>query len=753
MAAWRSAPRAETVRGREGGALRKLNAGEHARKERALTQAQPARVAQTADALVLKDGDHFLLSTESGDIPLEDLHGLGLYWRDCRFLSGYELTLEGLPAIALSSTAARGYETLHDLASPDILATRGRGAIAKNTIAIRRQRLFRDDALYELNWVHNYGAVPVHFDLELRWRSGFEDIFVLRGLARPSGARVRAARVRAPDTVMLRADGTDGARRRAQITFDPPPVELHRDRARFRIALAAGKAADLAVVITPSIATAEPRRIEPRRVSRARVRAAFELSGEKWLAGSTTVRSSNELFDAVIARSFHDLKLLETAVDGHRFFAAGVPWFAALFGRDAAIVGLQLLPYDTAVARDTLLLLARYQADRVDEFRDAEPGKILHELRIGELARAGAIPQSPAYYGSVDSTLFFVILLAEYVRWSGDTALARALAPNLDAAVQWVTACADHDGDGYLDYTGAYGGGLVNQGWKDSGNAIVNADGGLVRPPVALCEVQSYAYRALLDAGWLYAGLERPHQAAAMRARARRLRVGFERDFWSETLGCYAIALQRGKRRALVASSNAGQVLWGGIASRAHARRVARRLMEPDLFSGWGIRTLSSRAKAYNPIGYHIGSVWPHDNALIIAGFRAYGCDTQAVLIAGALFDAAAGFRDYRLPELFCGYERDPGGEPPVRYPVACSPQAWAAGAIPDVVASFLGLRADALARGLTLDPILPPWLDWIELEGLRVGSGVVDLRVERGRGGAIRTRTRAAGVTVAIRK
>jgi glycogen debranching enzyme len=723
--------------------------GEHGHRERALTQSQPARVGQTADALVLKDGDHFLLCGESGDVPMRGRHGLGLYWRDCRFLSGYELTMQGLPPVPLSSTAARGYETLHDLASPDLPAKGRRRAILKNTVAIRRQRIFHDGVLYELNWIRNYNRVPVTFDLELRWRSGFEDIFVLRGLAAKGGGSVRPARLSGPDVVVLRADGSDGARRRTQLAFAPAPTELHRDRARFRIALAPGAETDVAVAVTLSIADRDPRLIAPRRVQHDRLHAAFERSHRKWLAGMTTIRTSNELLNAVLDRSFRDLKLLETKLDGRRFFAAGVPWFTTLFGRDAAIVGLQLLPYDTAVALETLRLLARYQARTTDAFREAEPGKILHELRVGELARTGSIPQSPAYYGTVDATLLFVVLLAEYVRWSGDHGLASALEPNLDAAIDWATGYADHDGDGFLDYSGEYPGGLVNQGWKDSGNAIVNRDGTLVRPPVAPCEVQSYAYRALMAGAWLYAALGRDSDAAALRARARTLRAKFERSFWSEQLDCYALALERGGRRAMVASSNAGQVLWGGIASHAHARRVARRLMRPDLFSGWGIRTLSANAKAYNPLGYHIGSVWPHDNAMIISGLRAYGRDAEALTLASALFDAAAGFRDYRLPELFCGYARDPGGEPPVSYPVACSPQAWAAGAMPDVITSLLGLRADACARTVRVDPVLPPWIDWIELDGLRLGTGTVDLRVERRSDGTIRHRSRSEQISV----
>ncbi|HVS75298.1 MAG TPA: amylo-alpha-1,6-glucosidase, partial [Steroidobacteraceae bacterium] len=362
-----------------------------------------------------------------------------------------------------------------------------------------------------------------------------------------------------------------------------------------------------------------------------------------------------------------------------------------------------------------------------------EPGKIAHELRQGALARLGEIPQSPLYYGTVDATPLFLILLGEYLAWSADLELVRELRNNIDAALDWIDRHGDSDGDGYLDYRGGYANGLVNQGWKDSGVAIVDADGSLATPPIALCEAQGYLYRAWLEAARLLELTGEPARARSLAARARELRERFERDFWSDGLGCYVLALERDGRRAEVLASNAGQVLWSGIASPAHARAVARRMMEQDMFSGWGIRTLSSRERRYNPLSYQLGGVWPHDNALILAGFRRYGCDTEAQRVFAALLDAAGGLPGHRLPELYAGMERSPYERHPVRYPVACSPQAWAAGAVPYALVSLLGLVPDALEHRLRVcDPRLPAGIDRLSLTGVRVGQAVADLAFVR---------------------
>src|SRR5262245_27544756 len=443
--------------------------------------------------------------------------------------------------------------------------------------------------------------------------------------------------------------------------------------------------------------------------------------------------ASHRLFDRVFERAMLDLRLLRSRLAGYRHYAAGIPWFATLFGRDAATVALQTLPFGWPMARQTLALLARYQATSFDEYRDAAPGKILHELRTGELARLGEIPQSLAYYGTVDATMLFLILLAQYVAWSGDLAFARQLRPNVDAALAWMNECADSDGDGYADYRGRFADGLVNQGWKDSGNAIVNADGSLADPPIALAEVQGYAFRARREMAALFRRLGDHRSADAEERRASALRERFEDDFWDAQLGCYVLARHEGGRPVRVVASNAGQVLWSGIAEPDHARQVADRLLAPDMFSGWGIRTLSSQVCAYNPIGYHLGSVWPHDNAIVLAGFRRYGLEEQACRVFQAIFDAASHFRAFRLPELYSGYDRRESQDRPVRYQVACSPQAWAAGALPHALASLLGLRADALAGRLTIQrPRLPESLTWLTLERLRVGHASVDLRYVR---------------------
>jgi glycogen debranching enzyme len=417
-------------------------------------------------------------------------------------------------------------------------------------------------------------------------------------------------------------------------------------------------------------------------------------------------------------------------MDGQHFFAAGLPWFGTLFGRDAAIVALQTLPYGPNMAAQTLRLLARFQAREADAYRDAQPGKILHELRRGELARLGAIPQSPAYYGTVDATMLFVILAAQYVRWSGDLAVARELRPHLDAALGWIQDATD--ADGYVTYDGRYGNGLVNQGWKDSGNAIVDADGIFVNPPIALCEVQGYAYRAWRECAALFRSLDDADAADKLEERAADLHERFDADYWSDALGCYVLARHAGGR-AEVVSSNAGQVLWGGLAPPGRAAPVVARMMEDDMFSGWGIRTLASTARAYNPMSYHLGSVWPHDNGLILAGFRRYGHDDAALRLFDGLFDAASNLRSFRLPELFCGFRREDDTHAPVRYPVACSPQAWAAGALPHALWNLLGLSADAPAGRLTVRrPRLPRWLARVELNGMRVGEATVDLRFSR---------------------
>jgi glycogen debranching enzyme len=591
--------------------------------------------------------------------------------------------------------------------------------------------------VHESLCLRNHGRAKARLHFVLSFRSQFEDMFVLKGFVQESRGKLQPPSMTDAGVLTLRYTGRDGICRTTAIRFSVPPVQVESGRATFHVTLDPQCEWLLVLSITVSEYTTDGEPRHPARpVEDLNVhRHWLQREEDIWLAHSAEVYASNPLFDRVLQRALNDLKLLRSNLNGRHYFAAGVPWFVTLFGRDTATVAIQTLPYGPGLARETLQLLAHYQAQKTDSYRDAEPGKILHELRRGELARLGAIPQSPAYYGTVDATLLFLILLAEYVNWSGDVDLARKLRPNVDAALQWIECNADHDGDGYMNYVGEYKNGLVNQGWKDSGNAIINADGSLARPPIALCEVQAYLYRAWLQTATLFRTLNDPDAATQLERRAQELRAHFVRDFWSEELSCYVLARQQAGQPAAVVSSNTGQVLWGGIATPEQAARVVERLMAPDMFSGWGIRTLSSTAAAYNPMSYHLGSVWPHDNGLIIGGFCRYGCEEAALRVFEALFLAASHFRGFRLPELYCGYEKHDEEDHPVRYPVACSPQAWAAGALPHALWNLLGLRANALEEHLQIiRPRLPEWLDWLQLKNLRVGEARVDLRFERAR-------------------
>ncbi len=702
---------------------------QHRSRERSLTPHHASRAHHEAESVVLAQSGMILLSNACGDIPRQhaDDQGLGLFYRDTRFLSTYELMLNGSPLVPLSSHEGSGAWSFHVLGNPP-LASAGGACIGPHTISVRRDRVVGDAALHDIIAVTNFSAAPVHLSLELAFAADFTDIFVVRGIAEPPPPTSLPAQIADARSVELRSVARDGTQQATRLGFSLAATRLSAEEARFDLDLASGERRELDVEIAPRLgpASAAGRRggQDPRVLLRER-----EREGREWLESCVEVRG-DPVLERIIRRSLLDLNLLRTPLHGgHRYIAGGIPWFATLFGRDSAISALEICGFRAPIAGDTARVLARYQADVIDAYRDAEPGKIAHELRQGTLARLGEIPQSPTYYGTVDATPLFLILIAEYLAWSGDVGLVRELRGNIEAALDWIERFGDSDGDGYLDYRGAYGNGLVNQGWKDSGIAITNADGSLAAPPIALCEVQGYLYRAWLAAARLLAITGGEGRARLLIDKAATLRERFERDFWSERLGCYVLARQRGGRPVEVVASNTGQVLWSGIASPAHARAVAQRLMQEDMFSGWGIRTLSSREQRYNPLSYQLGSVWPHDNALILAGLRRYGCDAEAQRVFGALQDAAGGLRGHRLPELYAGLERGAEERHPVRYPVACSPQAWAAAAMPYALVSLLGLEPDAPERRLRiLCPRLPAGVDRLSLNGVCVGEAITDL-------------------------
>jgi glycogen debranching enzyme len=456
----------------------------------------------------------------------------------------------------------------------------------------------------------------------------------------------------------------------------------------------------------------------------------------EWERGTTTVSSDHDLFNLVVKRSVSDLRLLvnDGPGPGERYVAAGVPWFTTLFGRDALITAFQSLAFRPQIAVEILKVLAAHQATERDDWRDAEPGKILHELRAGEMARSGELPHTP-YYGSIDSTPLWLVLLGATFDWTGDRALVEELWPHAVAALDWIDRYGDRDGDGFVEYERRSERGLVNQGWKDSSDAIRDRTGKQAVAPIALAEVQGYVY----DAKRRMAKLARVRGDEAMGSRlddeAAELQRRFEAAFWVEDQRYYAMALDRDKRQADAIASNAGQCLWSGIVSAERARDVIDHLLRPAMFSGWGIRTYAADQPGYNPIGYHTGTVWPHDTSLIASGLKRYGFDDASNRLVGQVLEAAQHFPESRLPELFCGFDRVEVRSP-VPYPVACSPQAWAAGASFLFLETMLGLRAHADLNELELwHPHLPDWLTKVTLNDLRIGEGSVDLLFHRWRG------------------
>lgn len=715
------------------------------RKQRILTHGTPSITSSIADAVVIKDENIFLVTAPDGDIPLSQGHGFGLYYHDCRYIRGYELRVADQWPTVLASTAAKGDLAVFQLANQDIHTADGQ-LIPKETIGVKWERALHGSvpSLHDSFTFENFGLSDVKCPLSLAFGAQFEDIFAVRGLFSEKLGDVRPPEWK-DGALVLAYDGADGRLRSATIEFSQEPSKRERCGARFEISLPSRATVTLDVTIrledVPRSGTdGDPAGTASERADRkilrgGRLRTTIEKPGEERSRRDakmgTMVHSDSLLLNEVVERSLGDLEMLISSIDGQEFFAAGIPWFGTLFGRDSIVTALQTLAYEPAIARHTARLLAHYQGDRVDDWRDEQPGKILHSLRVGEMARLGEIPHTP-YYGSVDATPLFLILIGRYAAWTGDLDLFQSLRENVELALDWMSTWADLDHNGYIEYASTSDRGLINQGWKDSGDAIVDGDGHLADPPIALVEVQGYAYQARMLIAELYERSGDAERAKELRASAAKLRERFNRDFWMEKEKFYALALEKGNAQLSVISSNPGHALWAGIADDDKARAVVERLMQPDMYNGWGIRTLSHGARRYNPVGYHLGTVWPHDNSIIAVGFRRYGFDAEAHRILSGLVEAAMHFNGYRLPELFAGFARDEY-DYPVRYPVACHPQAWAAGSIPYLIEAMLGLSPDAFEKRLhVVRPMLPDFVDHMELRDLAVGSARVSLRFER---------------------
>ena len=704
------------------------------RKRRVLTHGASSITPSISAALVAKNSDLFFLCDRDGRVPMDGTHGLGLYYHDCRFLDGYELAVGNARPGELVATAARDHMMRIELTNPDMHTPDGR-LVPKESIGITWERAVEGESLmlHDRLSFENFGRERAEFDISLSMRSRFQDIFIVRGmLGKKTGkAESPAWHEGALQLVYL---GEDSLYRSTTVYFAPEPPESKGDTATFRVDLEPREAwvLDVFIQLRESVKRSDVVRItRPRHPDGDGITSSLEEGEKRWFSHHTRIESDSLVLRRLVKRSLRDLKMLRTCLDGDEFFAAGVPWFVTLFGRDSVITSLQTLMFDRGIAEQTLRVLAELQGKVVDEWRDEQPGRILHELRVGELAHAGEIPYTP-YYGTIDATPLFLILLGEHARWSGSLQLFDELRDNAERALTWMSDYGDLDDDGYLEYRSSSKEGMINQGWKDSGDAIVDADGNLAKPPIALVEVQGYQWMALISIAALFRRAGDSNRADQLERRARELRTRFNRDFWMEDEGCYALALQGDKTQAAVVSSNAGQALWTGIADPDKAERTAHRLMADDMFSGWGIRTLASSESRYNPIGYHLGTVWPHDNSIITAGFRRYGHDGDVRKIFKSITHAALTFDNYRLPELYAGFPRNRFGVP-VHYPVACHPQAWAAGSIPYLLQTLLGISAEAFDRRLrVVRPMLPEVAHHVIVRGLRVGDASADLRFQR---------------------
>jgi glycogen debranching enzyme len=696
----------------------------------------------------LKHGDAFAVTDAHGDIGLVPESPEGFFFQDTRYLSYLELRLEGKRPLLLASVLQDDNAALSiDLTNPDI-ALDAESGLARDIIAVHRTKFLWGDACYERIGLRNYDSRRRRFQLQVRFDADFHDLFEVRGMKRNARGS-RSVDIVNETAVEFRYEGLDNVARRTLIQFEPAPSCLEPHRAVYELDLDALAACSVLVVVSCHGGEPADKHVPNFLIAYRDTRRALR----RMTRGIATVESSNELFNEVACRSASDLYMLITPTEHGHYPYAGVPWYSTVFGRDGIITAMMLLWTDPSIAKGVLQYLAAMQATSIDPAADAEPGKILHERRQGEMALLNEVPFR-RYYGSVDATPLFVILAGAYFERTSDRATIKSLWPNILAALRWCDEFGDRDRDGFVEYGAKTAAGLVNQGWKDSYDSIFHADGRLAEGPIALCEVQAYVFAAKRAAANLARALDERELAAKLARQADELRVRFEESFWCEEIGTYALALDGAKRPCPVRSSNAGHALFAGIASPERARRVADALVSENSFSGWGIRTIAAGEARYNPMSYHNGSIWPHDNALIAMGFARYGMKKEAARVFAALFDAAAYQELRRLPELFCGFLRKPR-RGPTAYPVACSPQAWAAAAPFALLQACLGLEINALHDEIRFtDPILPPFLDEVILRGLRLDSSSLDLRLHRhGRDVTVNVLDRRGGTRVTLSK
>lgn len=679
--------------------------------------------------LTLKHDNTFAVFDPNGDAIASPGSPEGIFHRDTRHLSHLLLTVEGARPMLLSSTLRDDNVTLTcDLTNPDIQGPHESLSLEHDLVHFRRTRFIRENTCFERLTVRNFDDRTRRVRIDVDFAADFADLFEVRGEKRKKRGELHPPRIE-DGRVTLSYTGLDNRTRTTTLSFDPAPRALTGTRASFVLDLASKQKSSLFLEI----------RCDGRQPGKPSRRTFFvalrdNLRSLRSTFGRTaSVTTSNDVFNEGVRRSLADLSMLTASTPEGPYPHAGIPWFSTVFGRDALITAMEVLWLDPLIAQGVLGHLAANQATTVDPAADAEPGKILHEIRYGEMAELGEVPFG-RYYGSIDSTPLFVMLAGAYLDRTDDLAAIRRLWPHIEAALGWIEQYGDRDGDGFVEYGRMSSEGLVNQGWKDSQDSVFHADGTLAKGPIALVEVQAYVYGAWMAAARIMRQLGKVDEAQTYEKKASVLRDRFDEAFFDADLGTYVLALDGEKRPCRVRSSNAGHALFAGIAREERAESVMHTLMSSTSFCGWGVRTVASSEARYNPMSYHNGSVWPHDNGMIAAGFSRYGFHHEAARIFDGLFSASTYIDLRRLPELICGFPKQ-RSRGPTFYPVACNPQAWAAAAPISLIQSCLGMSFDPKSRCVIFNrPALPEFLNEITLKHLSIGEDRVDVSLRRSR-------------------
>jgi glycogen debranching enzyme len=685
-------------------------------------------VSRKLENLTLIDGKTFLSTTVSGDIVPSGAPDVGFFHEDTRFLSHMELRIGGQPVIVLSSSTERTFVSQIELTTAG-MKLRDSFDVAENTIHIRRHQLLNGKLLFDRFTFANFNRTALELSIEIAFDADFADVFQVRGTNHTvHGQHYKP--VARDSSLAFVYRGLDGILRQTRIDVSPRPTLMGEKKLQWQINLLPSQQAEIQITILPIVGETLEDRADPNFTESLRDRRSRYAEWEK---SSTRFSTNQSIFNVAVANAVGDFHALQIRDNGQRIIAAGIPWFATVFGRDSLIAAYQTLVLNPNLALDTLRVLARHQAKEYSDWQDEEPGKILHEYRNGEMTRSGQMPFGP-YFGTIDATPLFLILLSETYNWTANEDEVRELLPAAYAALEWIDRYADLDGDGLFEYQRRSPKGLVNQSWKDSWDANLREDGTPAPSPIAPVEVQGYIYDAKYRMSSLLRSFGDPARAEKLKKEAADLAKRIDKAYWMPDRSFFAMCVDGEKKQVKSIGSNPGHLLFSRAVSRERSRAIVNRLMRDDMFSGWGWRTLSLEDPTFNPLSYHRGSVWPHDNSLIAHGMALNEFRSPALRVLTSLFEAAVNFRDYRLPELFCGVQRREHDEP-VHYPVSCSPQAWASGAWFLTLSSVLGIRPSAPRKVLNIiNPQLPEWLDYLQIRNLRIGKSRVALDFTRQR-------------------